>query len=72
MQRVPIALHDVLCFRHAFLEVGIVGRKLLGAIRAAQTADHLPGQYDSKRIPELRLYFTVNEGWVPHSSLLLA
>jgi hypothetical protein len=33
MQRVPVAFHDVLRFRHPFLEAGIVGRKLVTSIR---------------------------------------
>jgi hypothetical protein len=64
MQRVPVAVHDVLRFRHVFLEAGIVGRKLVAtircldqeqsiAIRGAQAADHFPGQYDPERVSEL-------------------
>jgi hypothetical protein len=64
MQRVPVAVHDVLRFRHAFLEAGIVGRKQVASIRCldqeqgfaisgAQAADHFPGQYDSERVPKL-------------------
>jgi hypothetical protein len=64
MQRVAVAVHDVLRFRHPFLEAGIVGSELVAsirsfdqeqsfAIRGVQTADYFLGQYDPKRVPEL-------------------
>ena len=64
MQRVPVAVHDVLRFRHPFLEAGIVGSELVAsircldqeqsfAIRGAQAGDYFLGQYDPERVPEL-------------------
>jgi hypothetical protein len=64
MQRIAVAVHDVLRFRHPFLEAGIVGSKLVApircfdqeqsfAIRGVQTADYFLGQYNPERVPEL-------------------